>query len=387
MNDKKNSTVKCINIALAMVLFAGGNAQAAKVDEYAVSTSLYKKKHYREALMHIDKALAASPRDSRVIYYKALILTQLGSPDSKKIYADLIMEYPGTEAAKNAEIALNYIDPNYMKVQQPPPAKAPPPPPQEDPSSSLPQLAKIYFTRNDKDVIIDAYVNNRPVKMLLDLGNDNIVFSKTQLKPLNVSVVAAAPASKDGKKQEPVDLADTRVNIKAGNIDRHSYTINIDDDPVRKYPLLGKSFFLNYTYSIDYTNNVLTLTRGGGIKDERNALKFTREGRDIVVGSEIGGKSIKAIFDPTADETTMTVKQAKSLGLTVPEWDEGETGGKKIYVPTVKCGPLQKNNVEVTVLNDPEREKRGIPPTLGKEVCGDVKYTVDEQNKVIRLSR
>jgi predicted aspartyl protease len=386
MNDKHNCKIKCLSSAMIFLLFAIPSAHAADVDEYALSASLYKKKHFREALTHIDKALTTRPNDSNVLYYKAVILTQLNNPtEAKKIYGELFVNFPNTDAARNSEIALNYLDPNYLKTLKPVSKGPEAPPPAEDPSSSLPSQTKVYFTLKERDLIIDAFVNNQPVKMWLDLGSSECVFGKELLKGLSINVAGTAKPSKDNKTEPVEDLKETKANLKVGDIDRHNFNISIADK--LDHPMLGKTFFLNYNYEIDYKNNVINMTRVGGLKDDRNAIKFTREGRDMVVKADFGGKTINAIIDTNSDETSMTAKQAKALGLTVPEWDEGDTGPKKIWVPVVKCGPLMQPNIEVTVVIDPARDKENRPAVLGKEFCGNVRFTVDDANQCLRLKR
>jgi hypothetical protein len=73
----------------------------------------------------------------------------------------------------------------------------------------------------------------------------------------------------------------------------------------------------------------------------------------------------------------------------------GKTAVKSFVVNRMKCGPIIKNDVTVTVAqptSDSEIETKGKKeglrhPLLGQEFFGDFRITVDNQANLIRMRR
>jgi len=370
----------------ANLLFAYFALPAAADDQYAEGALAYQKKQYGEALIHFNRALQTNPGNSNALYYKAVSLAQLGQQaEAKKIYIDILSRFAGSDAARGAQTAMNYLDTKSKPKTTPEPAGSPAPKIVEDPKSTLPPVSKIRFEyRGDRDIMIPAKINNAPTRLLLDFGADEVAFDKSQLDKLGVKTMGVLRPPAQGEKPSLEELRKVEVAVKIGDIERRNFSVTVSDKPMPD-PLLGKAFFFKYEYEIDYNNAVLTLTRAGGIRDDRNAIPYNRVGRDIVVKVDFGGKSFKCVYDPRAEGTNMTINQAKGLGLNVPEFDPEDTSPKTIFVPTVKCGPIIKSNVEITLFNDPARDRDNAPAILGKGFFGDRKFSIDEATHFMRL--
>ena len=79
----------------------------------------FNKHDYRSALVHFTAALKADPNNCNALYYEAVTLQQLNEMNlAKQAYATIVIKYPGTEAARNAQTALNYLNPAFLKKFQ-----------------------------------------------------------------------------------------------------------------------------------------------------------------------------------------------------------------------------------------------------------------------------
>ena len=92
---------------------------AAPANEMDAGIACFGKHDYRSALAHFTAALTADPNNCNALYYEAVTLHQLKEMKlAKQAYATVITRYPGTEAARNAQAALNYLNPTFLKQFQ-----------------------------------------------------------------------------------------------------------------------------------------------------------------------------------------------------------------------------------------------------------------------------
>src|SRR5271168_3676779 len=105
---------------IVLCLIVSSTQCLASTSEFDLGVSDFGKKEYKTALSHFDNAIKANPRDCNAIYYKALVLTRLGmSQQAQMQYGVLVRSFPGTEAARNAEIALATLNPRYLQMLKP----------------------------------------------------------------------------------------------------------------------------------------------------------------------------------------------------------------------------------------------------------------------------
>jgi clan AA aspartic protease (TIGR02281 family) len=121
-------------------------------------------------------------------------------------------------------------------------------------------------------------------------------------------------------------------------------------------------------------------------------VPFTRDENDqLIVSVSLDGRPGRMYFDTGASGIGMSSAHARGFGLTVPE-DAQDTiingtssrmTGKKFPVRSLKLGPIEKHNIDVTVVDN-----FALPlPLLGQSFFGDNNYTIDDQAKVIRFTR
>jgi predicted aspartyl protease len=423
-----------ISLALAACLILGGPCRAGN-SEFGAGVSAYGAKDYNGALNHFENAIKLNPYDCNAIYYKAVVLTQLGKGDQAQIqYAILIKNFSTTPAAKNAEAALAIINPRYLrqlKPQSATPAPASAASTVQPPSSageseqsmrnadtdvaSLPKQSRIYFERDGKNLSIDASINGRPIKMLFDSGAENVALGKNHLAQLGIRPPETAPVGHaygvgDSGAQQ---IWAMRVTLKVGDIERKNFPISVQEDMPTK-PLLGQTFFKAFQVEVDNGAKTITFIKkeGNATASERdpNVIPFSREGNEIVVQVEVNGKTVPMYLDTGAEQIYFTAEQARSAGLEIPDDAQagmtqgiaGKTAVKSFVVPRMKCGPIIKNDVMVVVAQ-PSAEsdsdaastsghtkgrKEGLRhPLLGQEFFGDFRITVDSQANVIRMRR
>jgi len=399
--------------------------------EYATGVASFRAKDYKTALVHIERAIKANPRDQNAIYYKAIISSQLGmKTQAEAAYASLIKNFPGTQAASNAEAALAFLNPRYLQQLKPQSLPFPrlqtelnqpgasvsqraPLSPDDDPAS-LPKQANIYFQNEGKNLLIDASINGRPIQMFFDSGAENVAVGKNHLAELGIRLPQSKPVGMaygigGGGAQAVWEL---RVNLKVGSIERKNFPISVQEDmPTR--PLLGQTFFNAFTYEVDNGAKTISFLKKENLqtasRPDPNAIPFTLEGKEIVINVEINGRNVPMYLDTGAEQIYFTAEQARQAGLEIPEDAQmgysagiaGKQSSRSFVVQRMKCGPIIKNDVTVTVADTrpaPDAENGASSngktqqmslrhPLLGQEFFGDFRISVDNQAGVIHMRR
>jgi clan AA aspartic protease (TIGR02281 family) len=401
--------------------------------EFDQGVDAFRQKDYRAALDHFDNVVKANPYNCNAMYYKGVVMAKLGLKNQAVVqYATLIKYYPNTEAAKDAEAALAILNPGYLKQLKPQPIKPgqmpstiqitprlePVTEPQDairtagDDVSSLPKRSKIYFDKEGKNLLIDASINGRPIKMLFDSGAEHVSLGKNHLAELGIRPPETPPIGKaygigDGGAQA---IWVMRVTLRVGEIERKNFPITVQEDmPTR--PLLGQNFFKQFLYDIDNGAKTITFTKketdSTTAARDPNVIPFTRDGNEIVVQVEVNGRTIPMYLDTGSEQIFFTADQARTAGLEIPDDAQsgytrgiaGKTKVKAFVVPRIRCGPIIKNDVTVLVGLAPESEPDNVStsarskreglryPLLGQEFFGDIRVTVDNQANVVRMRR
>jgi len=252
-------------------------------------------------------------------------------------------------------------------------------------------------------MIVDASVNNRPIKMLFDTGADGCVFGKNHLRELGMAIPTGKPAYKsvgvgDAGK---IDNWETGATIRVGNIERKMHIAVQENLPGE--PLLGQTFFNAFTYTIDKGSSAIQFTRkrrstavassggGGGGHLDGNSIPFEKRGNSMFVRAVVNGKPIDAIFDTGATNTVFAAGDIKSLGLEIPDDAEevhsqgiaGTTKGVSFHVRRITLGPIDRSDFKINVL---EGFAAGHP-LIGRSFLGEWQYTIDNDARIIHFLR
>jgi len=402
---------------IVLCLIVSSTQCLASTSEFDLGVSDFGKKEYKTALSHFDNAIKANPRDCNAIYYKALVLTRLGmSQQAQMQYGVLVRSFPGTEAARNAEIALATLNPRYLQMLKPsnPGASDIVQPAgtingtadsghlSDLDFASLPKRSRIYFENEGKHMLIDATINGRPLKMLFDSSAENVTFEKNQLAQLGIR----PPETATGGDAAAPQISAMRVTLKVGEIERRNFPITVQDELLTR-PLLGQTFLKAFQYEVDNAAKTITFTKKDSTAkasaNDPNSIPFKREGNEVVVQVEVNGRTIPMFLDTGVEQIYFTADQARAVGLEIPDdamsgttaTATGKRPVKYFNVQRIKCGPVIKNDVRVLVLQptldadiDPKVKKQDFRhPLLGQEFFGDFRITVDNDANVIRMRR
>jgi predicted aspartyl protease len=324
-------------------------AQAA-VDAYALGVKQFSAKTYPLAAANFKKAIAANPRNDSARYYYALSLHyNKDIAGAKKAYAELIRMMPDSNGAGYARAALLSLDPALLstlpastrvlqqQVSQMSASSAISSGTQmqsgqsggrSSSSDTMPDECRVYYTLEQNCFVIDAYVNGRPMKMIFDTGAAICAFGKNNFAAAGIDVPTGKPTGEvhgigDGGAQSSWD---TTVDLKVGTIERKRFPVKVQTQ-LGEYPLLGQTFFQDFTYTIDNGAHsihfVKKRSRSGSIyadpSRDPNAVPFTRERNELAINIVVNGRPTKMYFDTGASVVTLTHEQCRSLGITIPE--------------------------------------------------------------------
>lgn len=420
-------------LILSAVLGAGGCVPAFAQDLFAQGSKEFKAKHYAQAAQYFKKAIALRSDNPTAYYYYALSLHYAKDlKGAKQEYGRIISYFPLSDAANYARQALSRLDPAYLRQLDPNynPAASVPVAPVQRPTSgtrasgstggethnpeggtgsglssrydSAPDDCRVYFTKDSNCLVLDGTFNNRPHKIMFDTGAESTVFGKNQLSEMGIpaptgAAVGEARGVGEGGSQK---VWSARMDIRIGNIERKNFPVMIQEN-MPGYPLLGQSFFQDFTYTIDNGANSIHFVRRGSRQAGGSAyansardpysVPFTRVGREIIVNAELNGRPLPVYFDTGASDVALTYKQANSVGVSIPEQYTptvstgiaGETRGKRFPVRSLKVGPIEKRDFDITVIENADMDY----PLLGQSFYGDWQYTIDYQASVIRFVR
>ena len=383
--------------------------QGARADAYYdQGVRLFNQRNYKAAAPYFETALQNSPWDSNAYYYAALTYHYLGDwRRAKEAYRQVLGRFPGSEAATLAAAALKRIDPNFRpaagqatsssaggsagsqgeRVSSSPNSSAD--------YDSLPNEAKIYFTRERDSLMVDTEVNNRSMKMVFDTGASSCVLGKNHLQQLNITPPSGGPtgAVVGVGSSGVVPTWNLPVRLKVGNIVRDNFQVTVQDY-LPTDPLLGQTFFRDFEYTIDNGANSISFRKkgqAGSSTRDNYTIPFTKEGNEIVVNVEVNGRPCPMYFDTGAEKISFGKEQLQRLGLSIPEdaregTSTGIGGSTKSYsfaIQRMRLGPIDKSDVEVSVTEAANIGK----PLLGQNFYKDWQYTIDNDHHLIKFVR
>ena len=396
------STIKFGAVVLlsSVLITAALPGHAAAGSQQGVS--LYKQGKYAEAAKVFEAVCRNPAADPNTVYYYALTLHQLGNYDkAKRAYERVARDYPGSPAASLAGQALAGFATGAQSGARPGSTSGgaawnP---------ENFPEQAKVYFSPNQSgQIIVEGYVNNRRIKMLFDTGADVCAFGKNHLRELGITPPAGKPTSKMrgvGDK-DLIDTWNMTINLKVGNIERKNFPITVQES-MDGDPLLGQTFFKDFTYTIDNGSNTIqfnrkarapgfTFTReSNSSATDRYAIPFFRVGNSLMVTGFVNGKPMRMVFDTGAEHTVFAYDDMKNLGITIPDDAQevvqagiaGDTRGVSFKIQRMTVGPIERSDFNISVLQGFEAGH----PLIGRSFLGEWQFTIDNEAKVIHFLR
>lgn len=412
------------SLSLLLLACGLGSVGQAQADAYADGAKLFQAKKYANAAKCFDASIKQNPGNDNAYYYHALALHY--AKDMKGAIAEygrIVRHFPSSQAADQSRRALMVLDPVLLKKLSPELFTAAPPAAarrsgstiisgsrygSSSPEDRFPSEARLNFTKEVGCMMVEAQFNNRPLKVMFDTGSQGTILGKNHLQSMGLpepTGQATGTSASAGSSQKTWDM---RLNIKVGNIERNNFPVVIKESMIDS-PCIGQSFFKDFTYTIDNNAQTIRLVKKGagssGVASSSGssygssrsvsdpyAVPFTRDENDqMIVSVSVDGRQGRMYFDTGASGIGMSRDQAKNFNLTVPD-DAQDTiingtssrmTGKKFPVRNLKLGPIEKHNIDITVVDN-----YALPlPLLGQSFFGDNNYTIDDQAKVIRFSR
>jgi clan AA aspartic protease (TIGR02281 family) len=397
-------------LALLTVSLCFLHAPVASADAYYdQGVALYNKRNFKGAAPYFEYAIRNSPSDSNAYYYAALTYQQLSDwPRARQMYRHLVEKFPDSQGGGLARGVLQKYDPDFMKrvgAQASSSAGSSPAAAfigllQSGSGGSadfdqLPNEGKIYFQRVGNSQHIEADVNGRKIMMVFDTGAESCVFGKNHLRELGVTPPSGPPVGQSFGvgSSSPVGTWQMQINLKVGNIERRNFSVIIQD-VMPTEPLLGQTFFKDFLCTTDPGAKTISFRKrgtGGSAAASNYDVPFKREGNEMVVNVLVNGKSCPMYFDTGADNIAFTFSQVKNLALEIPDDAQigqsmgigGTTRSIHFSVDRMKLGPIEKSNVEVSVVENASMPK----PLLGQNFYRDWQFTVDSERNVIHFLR
>ncbi|MBX9670911.1 MAG: retroviral-like aspartic protease family protein [Candidatus Obscuribacterales bacterium] len=406
--SKTAPLTRVLTIVTAMLVLFPPSAGADQYFDYGMT--MLKKKDFAAAIRYFDQRLGISPNDSMALYYKAIAYHH--SHDVKtaaSLYQDIVIRFPGSEAAKLAQQNLIKLD-DVKQVKTPdtvrPDAlmfkrehKFTREDMDEDTEAKpdiIPDSSKVYFKRSGHDdIIVNGAINGRPIEMKFDTGAAGVFLGRNQLEALGLRIPEKARSTISGGIGGLVAAHVVYLEIKVGGIKKRVRCTVADEWD--HYPLLGQPFFENLEYEFDNKGSCIYFRK----PTERNVAKdpfsvpFRRIGNHLVVDVEMpGGLKSGMIVDTGAAMTMLTANNIRQLQIEVPA--DGQrmimsgVGGMQeaisFPVDELRLGPIVQRGHMVSVLTSANSGMLNHPHgLLGQPFFSDWRYTIDNKNGVLRF--
>ncbi|HNB21612.1 MAG TPA: retroviral-like aspartic protease family protein [Candidatus Melainabacteria bacterium] len=392
-------------ILLTLVSLWGLSLQSALAsDEYQKGVKLLGEKRFEEAGRLLKKAVSLEPNNSSALYCLAVCQHYQGkTADALVNYQLILKKFPGSQAARmaaqvvagtgNSTAGSGTNAQNSVRTYSGGSSGSSV---RSYSTSNLPEQATIFFEKGDAELRIDAYINNRPIKMIFDTGATGIVVGKNQLQEMGIRPPEGPAAGESGGSSNASMQSYWMMpaDVKIGTILRQNFPIKVlsyNSAP----PLCGQSFIQDFDYSIDRNAGAIRLRRkgasGGASAGAGYTVPFTWEGPKMLVNVEVNGRAYPMYFDTgnSASAISMGMNDVKALNLSTEDGEavthSGVTGsgsGVKFKVKRIKMGPIEKYDCDVTA----SYSSLGRP-LVGQDLYQGYEYTVDNEQKVIRFIR
>lgn len=381
------------------------SSSLALASSYDQGVSHYGARNYTQAAQCFERVIKESPKNANAYYYLGLCHQNLGENAKAIGYYRLVSEhFAGCQAASFANKALETCSAGYTARMQTTDAKdkTAPSSPRGAPSAHETGVdkaandVKIPFTRyHGGHLLVDAHLNGLPLRMIFDTGAESILIGKNHFRALGLVPPSGPPIGHVQGVGGLVEVWETPAEIQLGGMKR--YVKVIVQDALNLPPLLGQTFFRDYAYDIDTQGGFIHFTRKEkGLREKAYVpqdtinIPFVPEGRELVVTATVNGKLYPMFFDTGASQIVLSIADAAELGIHIPNDAPmvqtsgvgGSAYGYLVNIDRMELGPVLKTNIQAAVLI------RALPrPLLGQSFFGNKRFTIDNENRLIRFWR
>ncbi len=412
--------VSIFSVVLILTV-ADGSGGCDQYSDYALS--LYRQGKYAEAKSFFDKSLKLSPKNDNSHFYRAVCQEQLHNLDDARLDYQFVANNSNNAAfVSHALSALERLgdrlgnrlenqvagDAAVKQSRALPNGKAGsvasaverPALENQDGSSVIPNEARVYFTQSGhNDIYIDAQVNGRDLKMILDTGASVTLIGKNQLEPLGLRLPSGEPTASVGGiggSRLPAWIMPIQINV--GGIKK---TVRVSvPETWEGRPLLGQDFYSDLEYEFDNRGHCIYFRKPKPLTSSEKSMyciPFTRQGRHLLVEVEVDGGHRTGMFvDTGAEGIAMTMVNLKELGIDIPADARrsrstgvgGTASGYSFTIEALRLGPIVQRSPQITVTTSEDGmlgTKTGHYGLLGQAFFGDWRFTVDNSNNLIRF--
>jgi predicted aspartyl protease len=115
---------------------------------------------------------------------------------------------------------------------------------------------------DSKHLLVAVDIAGHKTKMYFDTGASGIVFTRDQLKLLNITIPEdATPIRNSGVAGDTTGVTFAVSRVSMGPIDKFDMPVAVVDSASMNYPLLGQAFFHDWKFTIDYDNKVINFQK------------------------------------------------------------------------------------------------------------------------------
>jgi predicted aspartyl protease len=386
-------------VAAASALLLGGEARLFAADYYSAAVTMMQRRDFKSALAYLGAAYRSDPNNAEIARMMSTCYANLRDATNAKKWSDYY---------NSVVRAQSHAQPSSAASASPISAQNNPYTAIRGGNSSdlarLPDQCRVPFEKEQRVLFINAYINNRPIRMIFDTGAEIVAIGKNHLREMQLPAPEGKPigmASGVGSTGG-VAVWDMPMSVKVGTIDRQNFHVAVQET-MPTPPLLGQSFFHDFEYTIDYSNpekdrGMILFTKKGssyatakGSGQSGYSVPFCQDGNNLVVNVDVNGHMYPMYFDTGASTCTFSEKQLKDLNIRIPEeaaYEQhvgigGTTMGRGFTVPRMRLGPIEKINMPISVT----QSSNMLHPLLGQSFYGDWQYTIDNDAHVIRFLR
>src|SRR5262249_52585393 len=219
---------------------------------YDKGVKLYNAGKYFDASVAFEKAALSSPHNANAFYYAAISYQEMGKTSkAETLYRQVIQRFPATQVASYAKSALKALQGVSLQSS----ASAQSGAGGAYGSLVAPDETRIYYQPVGNSLVVDASVDDNPMKMLFDTGASITLFGKNQLKALGIAIPSGQPTGAvsgvGGGGTAPI--WSMRVDLQVGSIMRRNFPIAFAEN--QSMPILGQTFFNEFDYTINRADN------------------------------------------------------------------------------------------------------------------------------------
>ncbi len=255
--------------------------------------------------------------------------------------------------------------------------------------SNLPAESKIRFLTGEQGhMLVDAYVNGRPIRVMFDTGAPGVLLGTNHLSQLGLSRPSEAPTtSVRGWAGKGVPAWEKVLDVRMGDITRRLLCTIMDSD--REEPLVGYAFVEGLPYEIDQKGRCMVVRNPAAQQSRAVNPLYDIPCRIVntkpVVPVRVEHKTTDFFIDTGASSTIMNYSTFLRLGMEMPSNARtmygGGVGGSVAFKEVemdITFGPIHKSGFPVMVGG-------AAGNAIGQDFLEGWKFTVDDKQQLLRF--